>query len=374
MKITDVKVHVMHAIRRNWVFVKILTDEGIYGWGEGTLERQENAVKESVFHLAHMVVDEDPTRIQYLWQKMYRHGFWRGGVVIGSALSAIDQALWDITGKVYGQPVYKLLGGTLRNRVKAYSHANDISTAHNLIEQGYSALKTSGWITTKPDFLDEEVPSALAEKISTMRNELGPNVQIMIDNHGRSRPSLAIKQISAVAQYNPTFFEEPTPPDSLDTLAVVRNAKPSIDLATGERLFFRWGYKDLLARNLVDIIQPDVCHCGGISEIMKISSMAEVESVLVAPHNPNGPVACAASVHVSAAMPNFMILETARDMPWHDSVQIKPLTITNGFFDIPTEPGLGIDLDESVIASRPYQHIEPNYSSWDSDDGTPKDV
>lgn len=374
MKITDVKVHVMHAIRRNWVFVKVLTDEGIYGWGEGTLERQENAVREAILHLAHRIVDEDPTRIQYLWQKMYRHGFWRGGVVIGSALSALDQALWDITGKIYGQPVYKLLGGTLRDRVKAYSHANDINSANSLIEQGYSAFKTSGWITTKTDFREEEVPSALAEKLSAMRNEFGPNIQIMIDNHGRSRPSLAIKQILAAAQFNPAFFEEPTPPDSLDTLAVVRNANTNIDLATGERLFFRWGYKDLLSRNLVDVIQPDVCHCGGISEIMKISSMAEVESVLVAPHNPNGPVACAASLHVSAAMPNFMILETARDMPWHDKVQLKPLTITNGYFDIPTEPGLGIDLDESVIASRPYQHIDPNYSAWDSEDGTPKDV
>ena len=374
MKITDIKVHIMHGIRRNWVFAKVLTDEGVHGWGEGTLERHEKAVEQAIVHLAERVVGEDPTRIEYLWQVMYRHGFWRGGVVIGSALSAIDQALWDITGKAYGQPVYKLLGGGVRTRVRAYSHAEDLRGAASLVDAGFGAYKTGGWITGESSFREDDVPGALREKIGAMRRELGPGVQIMIDNHGRSRPGLAIRQMQAVAEFKPAFFEEPTSPDSLDTLQRVRDAHVPIDLATGERLFFRWGYKDLLARGLVDVIQPDVCHCGGISEIMRIAAMAEIESVRVAPHNPNGPVACAASVHVAAAMPNFYILETARDMPLHDQVQLRPLTITDGYFDLPTEPGLGIDLDEALIAEHPYEHIDTTPAAWDADDGTPRDV
>jgi galactonate dehydratase len=374
MKITDVKVHIMHGIRRNWVLAKVLTDEGVHGWGEGTLEYHEKAVEQAIYHLAERIEGCDPTQIELAWQVMYRHGFWRGGVVIGSALSAIDQALWDITGKVYGQPVYKLLGGAVRERVRAYSHAQDLRGAAELVDLGFSAFKIASWNTELTEFHEEDVPQYLHDKMGAMRRELGPDISIMIDNHGRSRPGLAIRQMQAVAEFKPAFFEEPTPPDNLDALAIVRDARVPIDLATGERLFFRWGYKELLARGLVDVIQPDICHAGGISELRRIASMAEMEYVRVAPHNPNGPVATAANVHLCATLPNFYILETARDMPWHDQVQLAPLKLIDGYFELPTEPGLGIDLDEDLIASRPYQQLDIIPGSWDADDGTPRDV
>ncbi len=374
MKITDVRTFIMHGVHRNWVLVKIVTDEGVHGWGEGTTERHEKAVAAAVDHLAERIEGKDPTQIEKLWQVMYRHGFWRGGVVIGSALSAIDQALWDITGKVYGQPVYRLLGGPVRERVRAYTHAQDLDGAKAAVAQGFTGFKTGGWIHGQDLVREKEIPGALREKIGGMRREVGPDIDIMIDNHGRSRASLAIRQIEAVEEYDLLFFEEPCPPENLDALALVRNAGFRTDLATGERLFFRWGFKELLNRSLVDVIQPDICHCGGISEIRRIASMAEIEHVQVAPHNPNGPVACAASVQLAAATPNFSILETARDMPWHDSVQVNPLKIVDGYFELPTAPGLGIDLDEEVIASRPYEAIDQYRGSWNAEDGSPADV
>ena len=373
MKIVDVRTSLMHGIDRNWLFVKIVTDDAVYGWGEGTLELHEHSVEAAVKALAPRIMGRDPTQIEKLWQAMYRHGFWRGGPVIGSAISAIDQALWDITGKVYGQPVYKLLGGAVRDRVRAYTHASDLRGAREKVDQGFTAFKTGGWDTTKSSFREEDGPEALREKIRGMRNEVGPEVDIMIDNHGRDRASIAIKKAAAVEEFGLLFFEEPTPPDNLDALEQVRRAGVKTDLATGERLYFRWGFKDLLERRLVDVVQPDICHAGGISELRRIASHAEMEYIKVAPHNPNGPVACAASVHLCAAIPNFLILETARDMPWHDKVQKVPLKIKDGYFELPTTPGLGIDLDESVIKSRPF---EPHTyrGSWDDHDGGVADV
>jgi galactonate dehydratase len=373
LKIVDVQTSLMHGINRNWLFVKIITDEGVYGWGEGTLEMHEHAVEQAVKALTPRIIGRDPTQIEKLWQAMYRHGFWRGGPVIGSALSAIDQALWDITGKVYNQPVYKLLGGAVRDRVRAYTHAEDLRGAREKVDQGFTAFKTGGWDTSTHIFQEEKGPEVLREKIRRLRKEVGPEVDIMIDNHGRDRASIAIKKIAAVEEFGLLFFEEATPPDNLDALDQVRKSGVKTDLATGERLYFRWGFKELLQRRLVDVIQPDICHAGGISELRRISTHAEMEYIKVAPHNPNGPVACAASVQLCAAIPNFLILETARDMPWHDKVQKTPLKIKDGYFELPTTPGLGIDLDEAVIKSRPF---EPHTyrGSWDERDGAVADV
>ncbi|MBI4219025.1 MAG: galactonate dehydratase [Chloroflexi bacterium] len=373
MKVTDIKTFLMHGVRRNWLFVKVLTDEGIHGWGEGTLELHEHAVEAAVHAIAPRVVGRDPTQIEKLWQAMYRHGFWRGGPVIGSAISAIDQALWDITGKAYDQPVYKLLGGAVRDRVRAYTHASDLRGARELVDDGFTAFKTGGWEVGRNSFSEEQGPAALRKKIASMRKELGQQIDIMVDNHGRDRASIAIKKIAAVEEFGLLFFEEATPPDNLDALAQVRSSGVKTDLATGERLYFRWGFKDLLERRLVDVIQPDICHGGGISELRRIAAHAETEYIKVAPHNPNGPVACAASVHLCAAIPNFLILETARDMPWHDRVQKQPLVIKDGYFELPTSPGLGIDLDEKVIRSRPFQPHK-YVGSWDERDGGVADV
>jgi galactonate dehydratase len=375
MKITDIKTFIMHGGRRNWVFCKIETDEGVHGWGEGTLEWHEEAVAAGIKTLASRLIDRDPTEIEKNWQIMYRHGFWRAGVVMGSAMAAIDIALWDLAGKVYDLPVYRMLGGAVRDRVRAYTHAQDLRGGRDAVDQGFGAFKTGGWIVGRSNFHEADVVDALHEKIKGMREELGPEIDIMIDNHGRARPSLANRQIDAIEEFNLLFFEEPVPPDNLDAMDQVRNAGHRTDIATGERLFFRYGFRDLLHRRLVDVIQPDIAHTGGISEIRRIASMAEIEYIKFAPHNPNGPIATAASVHVCATVPNFLILETARDMPWHDKVQTTPLEIKDGYFELPTAPGLGTDIDESVITERPFDPQQDRYvGSWNAEDNSPADV
>ena len=298
MKITDIKTFLVKGGNRNWVFCKVETDEGVHGWGEGTLERHEQAVKSGIKTLSEGLIGRDPTEIERNWQIMYRHGFWRGGVVMGSAMAAIDIALWDVTGKIYNLPVYKMLGGAVRDRVRAYTHAGDLRGGWDAVDQGFSAFKTGGWDLSTPEFHEKDVVDDLHEKIKEMRDYLGPDVQIMIDNHGRSRPSVAIRQMAAVEEFDITFFEEPVPPDNLDAMEQIRNSSVTMDIATGERLFFRHGFRDILHRRLTDVIQPDIAHTGGISEIKRIASMAEIEYIKFAPHNPNGPIATAASMHV----------------------------------------------------------------------------
>ena len=371
MKITDVKVFLVGVTRQNWLFVKIETDEGIYGWGEGSLEGQEKAVSAAIHDLSHRIVDQDPTLIERHWQVLYRHGFWRGGVVLNSALSAIDQALWDITGKKYSVPVYKLLGGAVRNRVRAYTHAFSPEQAVKLIASGFTGIKTGGMFS-EGAVDPTEVPQRLREAIKSFREAVGPTVDIMIDNHGRAWPSLAIRQIRAVEEFNIFFFEEPVPPDNLDALAEVRRNTSKIDLATGERLFSRWDYKQLIERQLVDIIQPDVCHCGGISELRRIAAAAETYYLRVAPHNPNGPVATAASIQLSAAIPNFEILEYAIPATEYEKVVKKPLEQSEGYFNLPEDPGLGIELDEEVMKAYPYK--EKSYRGVYYKDGGIADV
>jgi len=355
MKITDIKTLFMGVERQTWLFVKVETDQGVYGWGEGSLEGQERAVAEAVHAMAGRLIGEDPTRIERHWQVLYRHGFWRGGVVLNSALSAIDQALWDIAGKAYGVPVYRLLGGPVRDRVRAYTHAHTVELAQSLVADGFLGIKTGGmpWEETVNP---AEVVPWFREHIRSLRQALGPEIDIMVDNHGRAWPSLAIQQIKAVEEFNLFFFEEPVPPDNLDALAEVRRVPFQTSLATGERLFSRWNYKDLIERQMVDIIQPDVCHCGGISELRRIAAAAETYYIRVAPHNPNGPVATAASIQLAAAMPNFVVLEYAQSVTAHKEVQARPLKFADGYFELPAEPGLGIDLDEEVIGRNPFKH------------------
>ena len=357
MKITEVKTFNMRGVARNWLFAKVETDEGVYGWGEGTLEGQEYAVEQAIHTLVdRLLVGKDPTRIEYHWQVMYRHGFWRGGPVLGSAVAAIDHALWDIAGKVCGVPVYKLLGGPVRDRVRVYTHANSPEEIKRSIDElGFTAFKCTGWYTGQ-DIDEREIVPELRERIAGYRELVGPDVDILYDNHGLSRPSQAIAMLRAVEEYDLYFFEEPTQPDNLQNLARVRAAaNVKTPIATGERLYHRWDYRYLVENQLADIIQPDICHCFGISELRRIAALAETYYINIAPHNPNGPICTAASVHVCAASPNFAILESIQSPPWHDRVQKEPLKFVNGYIELPTTPGLGVDLDEEVIQSRPYE-------------------
>jgi len=371
MKITNVKTFLVGVTRQSWLFVKIETDEGVYGWGEGSLEGQEQAVAAAVNDLSPRIMGQDPTMIERHWQVMYRHGFWRGGVVLNSALSAIDQALWDITGKIHNTPVYKLLGGPVRNKVRAYTHVFHLDQVDKILAAGYTGIKAGGMFS-QGAMDPAEVTQNLAGRIADLRKAVGAKIDIMIDNHGRAWPSLAIKQIRAVQEYNIYFFEEPVPPDNPDALAEVRRNISGTDLATGERLFSRWEFKQIIERQLVDIIQPDVCHCGGISELRRIASAAETYYIRVAPHNPNGPVATAASIQLSAAIPNFDILEYAIPSPEYLKILKTPLEQKDGYFPITDTPGLGIDLDEKAMANFPYR--QKSYDGVFYKDGGVADV
>lgn len=360
MKIVDVKTSIMESPGREYVFVKVQTDEGIHGWGEATLEMKQGTVAAAVHDLQGYVLGEDPTRIDYLWQRMYRHGFWRGGVAILSGLSAIEQALWDITGKAYGQPVYKLLGGAVRDYIPCYTHTGDPNRARELMEEGWRAFKFGpGGRRANGNVVDErELVRSTATAYEAMRKTVGDEVQLMCDCHGRFRPAVAIRLGKALEPYGLTFFEEPVPPDNIMALKNVREAGLSMDLATGERAFTKWGYRELIEHQLVDVIQPDICHDGGIKETLKIAAMAETYNILVAPHNPNGPVGTAASVHAAAVMPNFSILEYALS-PTRDACQAGDVfKAVNGRIELPTKPGLGVELDEDYLARHPWTGVK----------------
>ena len=359
MKITAIRNLFMAVERQNWHFVEVETDAGITGVGEASLEGRERTVATAVEELARSLVGEEPDPIEHHWQRLHRHGFWRGGVVLTSALSAIEQALWDIKGKKLGAPVYELLGGPTRRRIRLYTHCGGptpeatAERAVALVEQGFTALKFG---TARPgETVDERAMiRRTAATLEKVRLAVGPDVDLMLDNHGQMAPGDALALLRAVAPYDLLFFEEPTPPDNVAVLEKLAGARESVPLATGERLFTKWEYRELLGRRLVDVVQPDVCHAGGILELRKIAALAETSYVKVAPHNPNGPVATAASVHVAASIPNFLILELALSQPHRDRVQAAGLTIDRGWIDLPTRPGLGVELDPAVIAAYPY--------------------
>lgn len=368
MKITAVRPYLMRAVERNWLFVKVETDSGLHGWGEASLELKERTVAQAITDLEPFLIGQDPTRIEHLWQMLYRHGFWRGGVVILSAISGIDQALWDLTGKAYGVPVYKLLGGAVRDRIRLYTHGGP-EQVPAIREAGFTAVKSGPGVDTSGP-RHHEVASKFAEYVRRMRAAGGDDFDVMIDNHGTSTPQQAIQMLSAVDELGLFFFEEPCPPDNVDAIEPVARRGFNTPLATGERLFTRWGYRSLIEKQLVSVIQPDLCHAGGISEVRRIASMAETYYIKVAPHNPYGPVSTAACLHLCAAIPNFHILEYVwTNEPWRSRVQKgDPMRNEAGYLSLPDRPGLGIDLDEDVIASRPYELQDVTaYTRFDSE-------
>ncbi len=309
---------------------------------------------------------------------MYRHGFWRGGIILNSAISGLDHALWDITGKAAGLPLYKLWGGPTRDYVRLYTHVGiydpvrmvDDAQAH--IAQGFTAMKTGAW-PRGATLSDREMTRAFADRVEALRIAVGPNIDIMFDNHGRSRPATAVRLMRALEPFDLYFFEEPTPPDNLDALAKVVEAGFDMDLAAGERLFSKWEFRDMISRQLVDIIQPDLCHAGGLTEARKIAALAETYYIQLAPHNPQGPISMAACAHLAASIPNFQILEYVHSQPWRDEVQVEPLVVKDGTLQLPTRPGLGVELDEDYLAKHPFNQ-RPASSPYFTPDGAVADV
>ena len=365
MKIVAIENQLMRVERQNWHFVKITTDEGITGVGEASLEGRERTVAAAVEEFSRYLIGEDPGPIEHHWQRLHRHGFWRGGVILNSAIAGIEQALWDIKGKQLGVPVYSLFGGPTRRRVRVYTHAGGPTTeatverVHQLMELGYRAFKLGTALPIQagraPDPMDERaIIRRTEQKVRAVREAVGPDVDLMLDNHGRFMPAFAIELMHALQPFNMLFLEELVPPENLAALEKVAQVKANVPLATGERLFSKWEYRELIEKQLVDVVQPDVCHAGGILELRKIAAMAEAYYIKVAPHNPNGPVATAASLHLAASIPNFLILETAYAEPFRSQVQTSGPIIKDGWIDLPTAPGLGVELDEEVIRAHPY--------------------
>jgi galactonate dehydratase len=373
MKIIGLKTVVVNAQMRNWVFVKVETDQpGLVGWGEASLEWKTRSVVGAVEDFAPFVIGEDPDRIEHLYQKMYRQSFWRVGVIGLSAISGIEQALWDIRGKVLGQPVYQLLGGRVRDKVRMYTHLGGgdmkavyetqqqtdakkfVDLALEVVSRGYTAVKVL--ITPPTEALNPIASYRYAEQtLQALRLALGDDVDIMIDCHGRHGVANAIEFCRVLAPYRPYFIEEPVPPENVDAMAEVRRASP-VPIATGERRVTRFEFRELFEKQACAVIQPDLCHCGGLWEAKKIAAMAETYYMGVAPHNPLGPVANASALHFALSTPNFLIQEDMlTDVPWRWDVVKHNLRTENGHW-LPTDaPGLGIEIDEHEAAKYPFQ-------------------
>jgi galactonate dehydratase len=367
MKITGLTTYVVDADWRNWVFVKLHTDDGLTGVGEASLEGSEEQIVAALQRMKAYLIGKNPLDIEAHRRTLYAGRFWRGMVLL-SALGGIEMALWDITGKVFGVPVYRLLGGPCRERVRCYTHISEATSGHSMMQrveeaqravaEGWQALK---WDPLPPNDLSLE-PAELrfvANQLQAVREAVGDDVELMIEIHGRLDPATAIRVADAIAPFRPYFMEEPVPPESLDALeAVARRVR--IPLATGERLLTKQAYWPLLERQLVAYIQPDVIHVGGILESKKIAAMAEARYIGVAPHNPNGPVGVAATLHLCANIPNFAIMEMPCDdylwsACWRDELLADPVPVQvrEGYLALPEKAGLGVELNEAALAKYP---------------------
>ncbi len=359
---------------RNWIFVKVETDQpGLYGWGEATLEWKTKSVVGAIEDLSQLLIGQDPCRVEHLWQIMHRQYFWRGGIVNCSAMSGIDQALWDIKGKEVGKPVCELLGGPVRDTLRLYDHLGGgtlegmYQTARpedfadkilESIERGFTAVKAMPIPVSEP-IESAKVLKHAARCVELMRAAAGDEIDIMLDLHARTTPAAAIQFGRLLADYNLYWYEEPCWPEHVDGLVEVARALP-FPIATGERLVLRSQFREVFEKRACAVIQPDVSHCGGISEARRIAAMAETYLISVACHNPQGPVSTAASLHVGFATPNYLIQEVVRqDIPWRNEIVLEPVGVDQGVCKAPATPGLGIEINEREAAKFPFKPEVP---------------
>lgn len=363
MKVTDIKCFAVDCFRTNWVFVKVYTDEGIDGVGEATLEYKEKALLGAVGHIKEYMLGQNPLDIEKHWHSIYRDAYWRGGAVLMSALSAVETALWDILGKSLNIPIYRLLGGKANERVRIYVNGWFAGAktpkefgekAKAAVERGVTAMKWDPFGKNYLEISNKELDTAL-ECIAEVRSTVGDDVDLLIEGHGRFNIATGIKIAKELEQFKPMFFEEPVPPDNIDAIREVREKSP-VAIAAGERLYTRWGFRQLFDKHAADFIQPDISHAGGISELKKIAAEAQSRYIAFAPHNPSGPVANAATLQLAAACPNFSILEIMySDVPWRKEVTNERLNYSDGYMEIPDKPGLGIEIDENECLKHPYK-------------------
>lgn len=363
MKITALKTFLCHAYRTNWVFVKILTDEGVHGVGEATLEHRELTVVQAVKELERTLLGLDPRNVEAIWHRIYRDAYWRGGPVLMSALSGVEMALWDIKGKALGVPVWQLLGGKVRDVVPCYANgwfapartpAEFAEKARQAVAAGFRGLKWDPFGSAYLEIDKRGLRDALA-CIEAVVTAVGPMVDLLIEGHGRFNVPTAVRIAHALEDFDIHWFEEPIPPDNLEALAEVKR-RSRVPIAAGERLYSRWDYQRFFAARCADYAQPDVSHVGGIMEVKKIAAQAEANHLAICPHNPSGPVANAASLQLAACVPNFTVLETmSADVPHRRLLSTERVVFADGCMKIPDGPGLGIDLHEEALGAYPYE-------------------
>lgn len=377
MKIKDYE---LYQVPPRWLFLKITTDEGIEGWGEPVIEGKASTVKAAVRELMDTIIGENPSNIEGLWNQMYRSSFYRGGPILMSAIAGIDQALWDIKGKYFNAPIHELMGGKARKSIKVYSwiggdRPSDVALeAKKVADKGFTAIKMNA--TEELQYIDDfNKVQEVVNRVEAIRNEMGDNFGIGIDFHGRVHKPMAKILVKELEQYHPLFIEEPVLSEHNDVLKILSNY--SVPIATGERMFSRYDYKDILASGYVDIIQPDLSHAGGITECKKIISMAESYDVAAAPHCPLGPIALAACLQVDATCHNAFIQEQSLGIHYNKSNDlldyIKDRSIFNydkGFVKIPDKAGLGIEINEDYVKERAKEGHNWKNPVWKHKDGS----
>ncbi len=353
-------------VKPRWLFLKIHTSAGITGLGEPITEGRARTCAEAVKEIEPYLIGKDPRAVTHHWQAIYRHAFYRGGPILTSALSGIDQALWDLKGKALGVPVYELLGGPTRDKVRVYAHAGTIAQMKERKAQGFTAFKT-GPAKKRPARIVETkafVDNAVRE-FASLREAMGPEADIAIDFHGAISPQTARILIKALEPYQPMFVEEPVNCQDVDVMAEIARGTV-LPIATGERIFTKWGFREILEKGAASVLQPDLCHAGGITEVRLIAGMAEAYYAAIAPHNPLGPISLAAGIQIAASIPNFLCQE---QVSLGEGYITTPFKVESGYIPIPTAAGLGVELDEDALVGK-IGHDWRNPESYDADDGS----
>ena len=377
MKITSFE---LFKVAPRWLFLKTVTDEGICGWGEPVIEGRAETVAAAVRELSSYLIGRDPFAIEDVFQTLYRGGFYRGGPVLSSAISGIEQSLWDIKGKALNLPIYELLGGAVRDKIQVYCWIggdrpdDTAAAAKEKAAQGYRAVKMNG--TAELDYIDSwSKVEAAVNRVAAIRDALGKEFGIAVDFHGRVHQAMARVLMHELEPYHLMFIEEPVLIENIEAFAELRR-HTTTPIATGERNFTRWGFKDILTRGIADIIQPDLCHAGGIWEVRKIAAMAECFDVAVAPHCPLGPIALAASLQLDWSTPNSVIQEQSLGIHYNQGADLLDYLADRSVFEYREGnvyrnalPGLGISVNEEVVRAAAAKGHDWKNPVWRTSDG-----
>jgi galactonate dehydratase len=378
MKIKSIE---LFEVPPRWMFLKITTECGISGWGEPVLEGRANTVKAAVEELKPYILGADARKIEDLWQVLYRGGFYRGGPILMSAIAGIDQALWDIKGKALGVPIHELLGGAVRDKMRMYvwiggDRPDQVAEqAKSRIEQGYTAVKMNG--TAEFEWIDNPAKVEQAvQRMAMVREAVGDTVGIGIDFHGRVHKGMAKVLMKELEPLKPMFIEEPVLSENMEAFASIA-PYTSAPIATGERLFSRWDFKNICMQGIVDIIQPDLSHAGGISEVKKIATMAEAFDIALAPHCPLGPIALASCLQVDFSSINAFIQESSLGIHYNEGADLLDyledptvFEVKDGFIDLLKAPGLGININEEKVRELSGKAHQWKNPIWRNEDGS----